>query len=148
MSSTTAPATTGFGQGLRAAAKTAGTTAGLVVVANLVVYAIGRALGADFAVVPSEGRGLTIGAGLVFVTSVVPLLLGGVGLTIASRWGTAGWRVLAWVGLAIGVLSVVMPLTTEATAGTKAALAVMHVLTGVTWFVVVRRSAGSHAADR
>ena len=148
MSTTTAPGAASVGRGLGAAAKTTGATAVLAVVANVAVYAISRALGADFAVAPPGRPGLTIGVGLVLVTSVVPLVLGGLALAVASRWGAKGWRVVAWAGLAIGVLSVVMPLTIEATAGTKSALVLMHVLTGVAWFIVVRRSAGSRAADR
>lgn len=148
MSITTAPGATSIGRALGAAAKTTGAAAVVAVVANVAVYAIGRGLGADFAAAPSGRQGLTIGAGLVLLTTVVPLVPAGVALAVASRWGAKGWRVVAWVGLAIGVLSVVMPLTIEATAGTKSALVLMHVLTGVTWFVVVRRSVGSRAADR
>lgn len=134
--------------GLRSAATTAGTAAALGVVANLVVYGIARAAGTDFAVVRPDGVGFTVGPASVLLMSVVPLLLGGVALAVVARWGQRGWHWLAWIGLAIGLLTVVMPISTEASSGTTLALALMHVLTGVAWFVIVRRFAGSPAVDR
>ena len=78
-----------------------------------------------------------VNAILVVVMSVAPLLLGGLALALTRRWSPTSWRLLAWVGLVIGVVS--MPLFLDATAGTKLTLSPMHLVAGIAWFVLVTR---------
>lgn len=125
----------------RTALRAAGVIALVSIVANLVAYVIARGLGTDFDVTRPDGATMTVSAPVVILTTLVPLVLGVIALVVAARWGARGWSALAWTGLALGVLTVVMPLSTEAADGTKAGLAVMHVLTGLIWFVIVRQTA-------
>lgn len=125
----------------RTALRVTGVIALVSIVANLVAYAVARGLGADFEVTRPDGATMTVGVPAVILTTLVPLVLGLIALVVAARWGARGWSALAWTGLALGVLTVVMPLSTDAAAGTKAGLAVMHVLSGLIWFVIVRQTA-------
>lgn len=114
----------------------------LALAANLATLAVATAAGAEMMVQPAGAtEAMAVGAWLVIVTTVVPLALGTVLLVLLRARGPKGWRLLASVGLAIGILTVVMPLTTTASAGTKTALAFMHVATGLIWYLVVRRAA-------
>lgn len=121
------------------AARTTGLVAAAAGVGNLVVFAVARALGADFDIVRPDGVGFTVGVVAVLAMTIGSLLAGGVALAVAGRWGRRGWDVVAWTGLALGVLTVVMPLTGAASPGTKAGLASMHLLTGLVWFLLLRR---------
>ncbi|MBA3719832.1 MAG: DUF6069 family protein [Actinomycetota bacterium] len=114
----------------------------LALAANLAALAVATVAGAKMVVQPAGAtEAMTVGAWLAIVTTVVPLALGTVLLVLLRARGPKGWRMLASVGLAIGILTVVMPLTTTASAGTKTALAFMHVATGLIWYLVVRRAA-------
>lgn len=126
----------------RGAAVGAGARAALIaLVGAFVVLAAGRLLGADLTVTqPGAASSSVVGPGMVAVMVVAPVALGTLALLVAQRWGTRGWNALAWLGLAIGVASVSMPLTVEAGAGTKATLALMHVVVGVVWFTTLRRT--------
>lgn len=121
------------------AARTTGLAAAAAAVGNLVVLAVATVLGADFDVVRPDGLAFTVGVVAVLAMTVIPLAVGGVALAIAGRWGRRGWDALAWAGLAVGVLSIVMPLGAEASIGTKVGLAAMHALTGLVWFLLLRR---------
>ncbi|GMA41958.1 DUF6069 family protein [Mobilicoccus caccae] len=111
----------------------------VAVVVNLTVHALGRAAGADFTVrTPSADQPQVVGWVSVLVMSIVPVLIGSL-LLWATRRSPRAWVVLAWVGLVVGVLSVGMPVLATATTGTKLALATMHLLPAVTWWVCVRR---------
>jgi hypothetical protein len=112
-------------------------------VLNTLLWGLGRSLGVDFVVVP-PGRTpadvLTIGAGTVAAMTVLPVLLGS-GLLAATRGASERWWPrLALTGLLIGMVTVAMPLAATASTGTKVFLAAMHLVTGVTWFVQVRRA--------
>jgi Family of unknown function (DUF6069) len=112
------------------------------IVANLTVLGVATLAGADMVVRPSAGQPAIHISGLVVaITVLLPVLVGTVLLIPARRWGARGWPALAAVGLALSLVSVVMPLAVEAELSTRVALASMHALTGVTWFVVVRRAA-------
>lgn len=114
----------------------------LALTANLAALAVATAAGAEMMVRPAgTTETLTVGALLVIATTVVPLTLGTILLVIRRGRGPRAWRALAVVGLAIGLITVIGPLTTTASAGTKTALAFMHVATGVIWFLAVRRAA-------
>lgn len=121
--------------------------AGTALVVNLLVLVVSRALGADFLVQQTpDATAAEVTVVMVAVMTVVPVLVATALLLVARRWGARAWRALAAVGLALGLLTVPMPFTVEATTGTQVGLALMHVVVGVVWFVLVRRaaSAASH----
>ena len=107
-------------------------------VANSAVWAVARLAGAELEVT-ANGSTQDIGLPTVLATTLAPLALATVGLWVTRRKPSA-WRVLAWVGLAIGVLTTVMPIAAEATAGTTTALVTMHLITGTAWFAGVFRA--------
>lgn len=114
----------------------------VAVTANLLILGLARLAGADMQVRPDPSMpAMTIGIGLVAVSTVLPMLLASVALLPLRRWGSRAWRALAWTGLVVGLLTVPAPLTMVAEGTTQAALALMHVIAGLSWFVVVRRSA-------
>ena len=111
--------------------------------ANLVLWGLGRLVGVEFVVLPrgsAPAEAQTISAGLVLASTVVPVLLGSVLLAATRGSSRRWWPRLAATGLVIGVVTVALPLGATAPAGTKWLLAAMHVVTGVTWFVQVRRA--------
>ena len=110
----------------------------IAAVANSVVWAVARLAGAELEVT-ANGSTQDIGLLTVLATTLAPLALATVALWVTRRRPSA-WRVLAWVGLAIGVLSIVTPIAAEATAGTTTALVTMHLITGTAWFAGVFRA--------
>lgn len=118
-------------------------TAGLAISAtNLVVLWLGHRLGADMQVARSTGEvGTQVGVGSVVLMSLAPMILGWLALRLAARRGVRAWRGVAWLGLALGLLTVPMPVSVTATTGTSTTLASMHVVAGLVWFAAVRRSA-------
>ncbi|PVG80685.1 hypothetical protein DDE18_22050 [Nocardioides gansuensis] len=122
-----------------AAARATGVALAAAVLGNLVVWGAARLLGADFHVVRPDGAAFTVGAGPVVVFTVGSIVVGGLALVVASRLSTRAWSALAWLGLAIGILTVPMPFTVTADLDTQLALVVMHLLTGLAWFVALRR---------
>lgn len=114
----------------------------VALLANLLVLGLARLAGADMQVRPDPTvAAMTIGIGLVAVSTVLPMLLATVALLALRRWGPRAWHALAWTGLAVGLATVPVPFTMVSEADTQAALALMHVVTGLSWLVVVRRSA-------
>lgn len=125
----------------RAGAWRAGATVTvLAIVADLLLYLLAGLAGADFTVA-TGGRGMEVGPLLVVANVAGATLLGTLLLAWLGRRGARAWRVLAWVGLAVGVLSVIAPLTATASPGARLTLAAMHLVTGAVWYRVVARSA-------
>ncbi len=116
-------------------------------VVNIVITLIGRGTGADLEVTQA-GATQEIGIPIVMAMTVGPLVVATAGLALAGRWGPRGWNALAWAGLAIGVVSTVLPLTAQASTTTRLTLAVMHVAVGLAWFLAVRRALPTVAQDR
>lgn len=129
--------------------RTGGLSALVALVANLVVLVTGTAAGAEMSVLAAgAGQPMTVNAAMVVATTLLPLLLATGVLVLVHRRGARAWRLLASAGLVVGVVTVVMPLSLTATVGTKAVLALMHVITGLVWFVLVRRAAGAQPVGR
>jgi Family of unknown function (DUF6069) len=122
--------------------RTGAWSAGIAIVINLIVLGLGRLAGADMSVQPPGSPApMTIGVAQVVATVLVPLLVA-TGLLIAvRRRGARAWRLLAAVGLAVGLITVAMPVLATATAATTTVLATMHVVTGLVWFILVWRAA-------
>jgi len=134
--------TSGPTPGVWRAWRTGLASVGVALSANLVVLGLARLAGADMVVQPTQqAAAITIGVGAVAATVATPMLVATFLLLVVRRWGARAWRALATTGLVIGVVTVPAPFTVVAEGGTQAALASMHVITGLVWFVVVRRAA-------
>ena len=111
-------------------AKGAAIGSALALVANLVVFVIGNA-GAPLQVVASgdtEASDLPVGA--VIGASIVPLLVGAVGLWLAYRFLAKSFAVWSAVVAVLAVVSIVGPFGLDIDTGSKVALTVMHIATG------------------
>lgn len=118
--------------------------AAAIAASNLAVLGIGLLLGADMQVARSTAPAVTeIGVGLVLLMSLVPALLGGLLLWLAARRSMRAWHAVGWLGLALGLLTLPMPFSVAGSAGTTVTLATMHVVAGVVWFTVTRRTAAA-----
>ncbi len=117
------------------------TSIGIALAANLAVLAVALQAGAEMVAAQTS-----IGVFFVAVNTVVPLLIATLVLLPLRRWGARAWQVLATTGLVIGLVSSPAPFTVSAEDLTRAALAAMHVITGVVWFLVVRRAAARAGA--
>lgn len=122
------------------------TSAAVALVLNLVILAVARLAGADMLMQRDETvAAMSIGVGPVATFTVVPMLLATALLLPLRRRGARAWRALATAGLVVGIVTVPLPFTVLAEGSTRGALAVMHVVAGVVWFVVVRRAADRRA---
>lgn len=102
----------------------------IAIVANLIVFLIGSA-GAPLQVVvggDTEASDLPVGA--VSVASIVPLLIGALGLWLAYRFVPKDFTVWSAVVVVLAVVSIVGPLGLDIDTGSKVALIVMHLATG------------------
>lgn len=106
---------------------------------DLVILGVVRLAGADMTATPSGGQTMTIGIGAILLALLVTITIGTVVLAFVARTHESRWRLMATVGLVIGVVSIAAPLTAEATIGTKVALASMHVTPALIWFAALRR---------
>ena len=122
------------------------TSATAALAVNAVVFATARAAGADMLVRHTIGEPpMVIGLGTVAVMTLAPMVAATLLLLVLRRWGRRSWRALAVIGLVIGLVTVPAPFTVFADTATRGALALMHVVAGVSWFVVVRRAASRQA---
>lgn len=105
----------------------------IAIVLNLVVFAIGSAAGATWL-----ANGQTIVWFLVVVATIIPMAVGAV-ITwlLTKRWSKAE-TAMAWIGLVFAVISVPAPLLSSGDRPTGVALAAMHVVTGIVWFIAIR----------
>ena len=134
------PSEGGLSAGL--AWRTGAWTAGIAIGINLIVLGVGRVAGADMSVQPpGSAAPMIIGVVPVVATVLVPLLIATALLIVVRRRGARAWRLLAAVGLAIGLITIVMPVLATATVATTVTLATMHVITGLVWFILVWRAA-------
>ena len=122
--------------------RTAGVAAAVAVVVNLLLLLVGRLAGGEMVLTPAAGgASQTVGVVPVVVATLVGLGLGAVLLLVVGRRGPRAWSAVAVLGLVGGVVTTPAPLMMSADTATHAALVAMHVLTGVVWFLVVRRGA-------
>ena len=128
--------------------RTAFVAATTISVANVVVLGVGQLSGADMRVAQTAGAAATqVGVGMVLLMSVGPTIPGGLALWLAARRSARAWRGVGWAGLALGVLTVPLPYTVQASSDTSLTLAVMHLVGGLVWFGAVRR-AGARRNER
>ncbi|MCQ9389440.1 DUF6069 family protein [Brevibacterium sp. 50QC2O2] len=112
---------------------TAGIAAGLAAaIINSIIYAIAHAAGAAM----TAGFGgpiITVAGFMPALASFVPLLIAAVIVWLIERKAPKVHTPLAWIGLVVGVLSAVAPLTAATDAGTMWGLAAMHCIVGISW---------------
>lgn len=102
-------------------------------VLNLIAFGIGSVAGATWI-----ANGQSITWILVIVATAIPVAVGWtITFLLARRWAKAR-AVMAWVGLIFGLVTVPAPILSTGDSATGWALASMHAITGIVWFVAVR----------
>lgn len=99
-------------------------------VVNLVIFFIGAAAGASFAVL-DRGTPQEISAWTVLNASVLPLVVGTGLAALLAHWWLWVIRLAQVIGGGLGLLSVAGPLMADADGATRVALALMHVVLAV-----------------
>ncbi|KHL17086.1 hypothetical protein CLV56_0810 [Mumia flava] len=120
----------------QAAAWSWGRVAGLGLVAvlvNLLLLAVGHALGADYDV----GQEVPVRVEHLLAGTLVPFVLASTLLWLLTRNHAPRRRPLARVGLGLGVLSALAPALSAESAESALFLAAMHVVTAALWYVAV-----------
>jgi len=74
------------------------------------------------------------------------MLVGGGLLALLAHRTPRAWPVLAWLGVALAVATLPMPLLADATTGTRAGLAAMHLVAGAVWWTALTQIGTSRAA--
>lgn len=110
--------------------------AAAAVAVNVVLLLIGRAAGASLV-----AGAQPVGPVQVIIATLMGFALGTGLLWLVARRRPERARPLAWIGLAVAVVSVIAPLTMAADLATGMTLAGMHLTTGIAWFVAVSRRA-------
>lgn len=103
------------------------------IILNLIAYAIGSVAGASWI---ANGQDITWI--MVILATVFPMAVGGAITYLLARRSGKATNVMAWIGLAFGIVTVPAPLFSAENAAAGMALASMHVITGVVWFFAVR----------
>jgi|GEM_PF-1021188 len=102
------------------------------VILNAGVFLIGRAAGASMEITDPT---MTITVWTILFGTAVPLLLFGLIAWAGSRRVPALRTWFAWAGLAFAVLPAVSPFLFAADLTSAIALAIIHVVAGVVWFI-------------
>lgn len=115
--------------------------AGIAAAANLAVFALTQAAGTQFRVrFPGHQAATSVAAGDVLGASLGALAIG---TAVTALWlcrfrhGLAAAQV---TGAVIALLSLATPLSVHASAGTKAALAAMHLIAGTAFVAAMGRA--------
>ena len=110
----------------------------IAAIANSIVFLIAK--GADATMIVNQGRTQEIALPMVLASSLLGLL---VAAYITSRIGVKSQGFLAKspiIGLVFGIVTAAAPFAASDDSKTAFALASMHVVAGVTWFVGSKRS--------
>jgi hypothetical protein len=107
-----------------------------------VLWLVAATAGVDFEVT-TGGATLTVTPVEIAATVAVATTVGGLVLAATRRRWPEAPQVLAWAGLAVGLLSAVSPLLAASSMAAGLALALMHLITGTAWWVAVRRTTGT-----
>jgi hypothetical protein len=105
---------------------------------SLVAFGIAAAAGATMLVItPGSPEPVQITALQVVVSLALPMLVVGALVWWLGRSRPMLVRWAAWIGLVVGVLSAGMPFSATSDLPTALALAAMHAIAGVVWFVAL-----------
>ena len=117
--------------------KTLSTISGIAAGANVIVYALGKVLGANFVV--NGGVTMEIPWFLPAFATFVPLLIAGISVRQISKKFT-GFQVFAsWAGLTFAFLSIGTVLVASQQVETIIALGIMHAIAGIAWFLSTKK---------
>lgn len=111
------------------------------VAAPLVVWVVASLSGASLEVISPVAGTMRIDALLVIVTALALALAAWGVLALLERFTRSARRIWTIVAVAVLVLSLPPLAFLDATVGTKVALAVMHIATGLTLILMLRRGA-------
>ncbi|MDQ2698576.1 MAG: DUF6069 family protein [Actinomycetota bacterium] len=111
------------------------------VAAPLVVWVVASLSGASLEVISPVAGTMRIDALLVIVTALALALAAWGMLALLERFTRSARRIWTIVAVAVLVLSLPPLAFLDATVGTKVALAVMHIATGLTLILMLRRGA-------
>jgi hypothetical protein len=106
--------------------------------ANSIIFFIAK--GADATMIVNQGRTQEIALPLVLASSLLGLV---VAAFITSRIGMKSQGFLSKspiIGLVFGIVTAAAPFSASEDSKTAFALASMHIVAGVTWFIGARRS--------
>ena len=106
--------------------------------ANSIIFFIAK--GADATMIVNQGRTQEIALPLVLASSLLGLV---VAAFITSRIGMKSQGFLSKspiIGLVFGIVTAAAPFSASDDSKTAFALASMHIVAGVTWFIGARRS--------
>lgn len=115
--------------------------AGIATATNLAVFAIARAAGTSFRVHFAAHQAATsVAAGHVLGASLSALAISTAVTALWLRRLNHGLAAAQMIGVVIALLSLAIPLGVHADPGTKAALAVMHLIAGTAFVVAIGRA--------
>jgi len=115
--------------------------AGIAAAANLAVFALAQAAGTQFRVhFPAHQAATPVAAGDVLGASLGALAIGTAITALWLRRLRHGLAAAQVTGAVIALLSLVTPLSVHASAGTKAALAAMHLIAGTAFVAAMGRA--------
>ena len=112
--------------------------AAIAAITNSIIFLIAK--GADATMIVNQGRTQEIALPLVLASSILGLV---VAAFITSRIGIKSQGFLAKspiIGLVFGIVTAAAPFSASDDSKTAFALALMHVVAGVTWFIGTKRS--------
>ena len=112
--------------------------AAIAAVINSIIFLVAKAT--DATMIVNQGRTQEIALPLVFASSLLGLV---VAAFITSRIGIKSQGFLAKspiIGLVFGIVTAAAPFSASDDSKTAFALASMHVVAGVTWFIGAKRS--------
>ena len=112
--------------------------AAIAAIANSIIFLIAK--GADATMVVNQGGSQEIALPMVFASTLFGLV---VAAFIASRIGMKSQGFLSKspiIGLMFGIVTAAAPLSASDDSKTALALASMHVVAGVTWYLGSKRS--------
>lgn len=110
----------------------------IAAVVNSIIYLIAK--GANATMVVNQGGSQEIALPMVFASSFFGLVIAGL---IASRIGMKFQGFLSkspMIGLVFGIVTAAAPFTASDDSRTALALATMHIIAGVTWFIGAKHS--------
>jgi len=138
--STISPSTLDATPRSRSALQVAAIGALAATIANVALWAGGRAADVGFLVTPLTGDPTTqVGVVQVVLTTLVTFAVGSAVLALAARRSRRWVRVVMAAAAVVAVVSAIGPLSTAHDTATGALLAAMHLVTGTAFVVTAAR---------
>lgn len=112
--------------------------AALAAIVNSIIFLIAQ--GADATMIVNQGGSREIALPMVIASSLLGLLFAAFVASKISAKSKGFASKSPLIGLVFGVVTAIAPLTASGDSKTALALASMHVVAGITWFVGVSKS--------